>query len=100
MHGADILKQPIDAPAADRLALDSTGGLLIDLDRAHRAIRRGDNWQLQRRKQDGTHEEMASWTGGRRSLIQRCEQLDIHPTRDAEQILAALPESTGFKERH
>lgn len=72
----------------------------IDLDRVHRAIRGpNDDWMLQQRAQNGTYDELAHWTGGRRSLLQRCEALGIHPSRDAETILAQLPESSGFKER-
>ena len=74
----------------------------IDLDRVHRAEpdQDGTGWTISRRKNDGTYTPLVSWTGGRRSLLQHCEDLDIHPSRDAEQVLARIPESSGFKERN
>lgn len=72
---------------------------VIDLDRKHRAIRSQSRWAVQRFQPDGNWDTIAAWAGGRRSLEHFCEQNDIHPSRDAEQLLGALPETPGFRER-
>lgn len=71
----------------------------IDLDLKHRAIRSGNRWAVLRRLSDGTWDTIRAWSGGRRSLLQFCEERSIAPSREAEQKLAAIPESEGFKER-
>lgn len=71
----------------------------IALDLKTRALRSGNKWAISRLQPDGSWDMQAHWTGGRRSLLTWCEENDIHPTRDAEALLAKLPESTGFRER-
>lgn len=71
----------------------------IQLDRKTRALRSNDRWAIQRLMPDGSWDATAFWQGGRRTLLQWCEENDVHPTREAEAVLALLPESTGFRER-
>jgi hypothetical protein len=71
----------------------------IQLDSKHLAHRSQNNWAIQRRQPDGSYDLVANWTGGRRSLLQWCDANDVHPTRDAEALLAKLPEANGFRER-
>lgn len=73
--------------------------ITIELDRVHRAIRSGDRWALMKRKPDGTYDSLLVWSGGRRSLFHRCEELGIVPSREAEAQLAVIPETFGFRER-
>ena len=73
--------------------------ITIELDRVHRAVRSGDKWAILKRAPDGTHDPIAGWSGGRRSLFHRCEALGIVPSREAEERLARVPESTGFRDR-
>ena len=72
---------------------------VIELDRVHRAIRSGSRWAVQRRLPEGGWDLIEAWNGGRRSLVIWCEAHDVYPTREAEAILATLPEATGFRER-
>lgn len=71
----------------------------ITLDHKHTARRSANKWAVQRRQPDGSYDLLKAWTGGRRSLLQFCEEQGIVPTRDAEAVLATLPEGNGFKER-
>lgn len=71
----------------------------ILLDRKTRAIRSGDRWAIQRLRDDNGWDMTDNWTGGRRSLLQWCSDHGVHPSREAEQALAVVPESRGFKER-
>lgn len=71
----------------------------IDLDRKHRAIRSGNRWAVMRLLPSGEWDALATWNGGRRSLYHWLEQNDVAPTRDAEEALALLPESSGFRDR-
>ena len=73
--------------------------ITIDLDRKHRALRSGDRWAVQKRLPDGSYDLLEAWTGGRRSLYHWLELHHISPDRNAEQILARLPEATKFRER-
>lgn len=73
--------------------------ITVELDRVHRAVRSGDKWAVMKRLPDGTLDTIALWAGGRRSLFHRCQELGIVPSREAEEALALLPETTGFKER-
>jgi len=68
----------------------------ITLDAKHTAIRDGDQWQVSRLHPSGQYRTVANWTGNRRSILQWCEDNDVHPTRQAESILASLPERTAF----
>ena len=71
----------------------------ITLDHKHIARRSGNKWAVQRRQPDGSWDLLKAWTGGRRSLLQFCDEQGIVPTRDAEAALALVPEQQGFKER-
>ena len=71
----------------------------ITLDHKHIARRSANKWAVQRRQPDGSWDLLKAWTGGRRSLLQFCDEQGIVPTRDAEAELARLPEGSGFKER-
>lgn len=76
-----------------------TSDIVIDLDAKHKAHRSGSKWLVQKRQADGSWDMVAHWAGGRRSLLQWCESNGVYPTRAAEELLATLPESTGFRER-
>lgn len=71
----------------------------IQLDAKHRA-HRVDNqrWVIQKANRDGVYDMIANWTGNRRSLLRWLEDNKIHPSREAESKIAALPERNGFKE--
>lgn len=73
--------------------------ITIELDRVHRAVRSADRWALMKRQPDGSHDSIAVWSGGRRSLFHRLEELGIVPSRAAEEQLATLAESVGFRDR-
>lgn len=73
--------------------------VIIPLDRLHRAIRSADRWAVQRFQPDKSWDMIEAWQGGRRSLLQWCEKNNVHPTREAEQMLDNLSEGTGFKDR-
>ncbi len=73
--------------------------ITIEIDRVHRAVRSGDRWALMKRQPDGSHDSIAVWSGGRRSLFHRLEELGIVPSREAEERLSQLPESTGWRDR-
>lgn len=73
--------------------------ITIQLDAKHKAHRSQNRWAVQQRQHDGAYDTIATWSGGRRSLYQWCEQNDVHPTRDAERNIDALPEASGFRER-
>lgn len=70
----------------------------IQIDQKHKALRSGNQWAVQRLTRDGVYDTVDTWTGNRRSLLHWLEAHKIHPTRIAEQQLAALPERTGFRE--
>lgn len=76
-----------------------TTEIKIPLDRKHIALRSGDRWAVQRLQPDGKYDTIAAWDGGRRSLFHWCQRNDVHPSREAEQQLALLPESFGFRDR-
>ena len=71
----------------------------IVLDRMHRALRSGERWAVQRFQPNGEWDMVDNWNGGRRSLLQWCANHDVHPGREAEAILATMPESTGWRDR-
>jgi len=71
----------------------------VDLDRVHFALRSGDRWAVCKRLPDGSSDTLVAWSGGRRGLFNRLEELGIVPSREAEERLAQLPESTGFRDR-
>lgn len=71
----------------------------IELDRKTKAVRYQNQWAVQRKQPNGSWDLIASWSGGRRSLLQWCSANDVHPTAEAEAALSLLPESTGFRER-
>ncbi len=70
----------------------------IPLDRKHQAVVDGARIAIQRFQQNGNWDAVAFLQGGGRTILRWCDQNDVHPTRDAEQILSALPD-IGFKER-
>lgn len=70
----------------------------IQVDRLHRLHNDGSRWAIQKLTKDGWN-LLTSWTGDRRSVFARLESLEIFPSREAEQALAAIPESTGFRDR-
>ena len=71
----------------------------ITLDHKHIARRSANKWAVQRRQPDGSWDLLKAWTGGRRSLLQFCDEQGIVPTRDAEAALGSIAESSGFRER-
>lgn len=73
--------------------------ITIQLDAKHKAHRSQNRWAVQQKQANGAYDTIATWSGGRRSLYQWCEQNDVHPTRGAEQKIDALPEASGFRER-
>ncbi|MDQ5918939.1 MAG: hypothetical protein QG660_2054 [Pseudomonadota bacterium] len=79
--------------------MTATTEITIELDRVHTALRSGDRWAICKRLPDGTHDTLETWAGGRRSLFHHCNALGIVPSREAEERLALLPETTGFRDR-
>lgn len=71
----------------------------IELDRKHDVIRSGERWAVRRRNPDGNYDLLEAWNGSRRSLMRFLEANGIVPSREAERRLAAIPESTRFRER-
>jgi len=69
----------------------------IDLDRRHLAQRDGSNWTLSAKDPDGVYRTIEHWSGNRRSLYRRMDQLGIVPTAVAESRLAEIPEGS-FRE--
>lgn len=71
----------------------------IQIDHKHR-VHRIDNerWVVQRQTNDGVYDMIANWQGNRRSLLRWLEDNKVHPSRAAEDQIAALPERRGFKE--
>ena len=67
--------------------------ITIELDRVHRAVRSADRWALMKRKPDGSHDSIAVWSGGRRALFHRLEELGIGPGRGAVGRPGQLPGS-------
>lgn len=72
---------------------------IVNLDRKHRAIRSSNRWAVQKFLPDGSWDTVATWAGGRRSLILWCETNDVAPSREAEQALELFPETADFRER-
>lgn len=70
----------------------------IELDRKTKAVISGARIAIQRLQQDGHYDAVAFMQGGGRTIQRWCEANDVHPTRDAEQVLAALPD-IGFRDR-
>lgn len=70
----------------------------FDIDKKTRCIISGARVAIQRLKQDGNWDMIATMQGGGRTIARWCEANDVHPSREAEQILATLPD-IGFKER-
>lgn len=70
----------------------------IQIDARHRAHRSGDRWLIQKANQDGVYDMIDQWAGNRRSLLKYLDDHNIHPTRTAEDQLAALPERQGFRD--
>lgn len=70
----------------------------IDLDRKTRALISGARIAIQRLQQDGKYDAIAFLRGGGRTILRWCSENDVHPSRDAEQILGALPD-IGFRDR-
>lgn len=73
-----------------------TEDVTIDIDMKVRAIRSGDKWVVQRRQPDGSFDMLDHWTGNRRSFMRWLEDNGVHPSREAERRLAALPERRSF----
>ncbi len=70
----------------------------IPLDRKHQAIIDGARIAIQKLQTTGKYDAVAFLSGGGRTILRWCEANDVHPTRDAEAVLGALPD-VGFKER-
>lgn len=68
----------------------------IQIDMKTRVIRSGDTWLVQRLQPDGHYDMVDHWQGNRRSLMRWLEDNNVHPTREAEQQLAQLPERKSF----
>lgn len=73
--------------------------ITIILDRKTKALRSGDRWATQRLQPDGSWDTLETWAGGRRSLFHWMERNDVTPSREAEEQLATLAESVGFRDR-
>lgn len=71
----------------------------IPLDRKHRAIRSGSRWAVQQLRPDGSWDMIDAWNGARRSIYPWMAERGIVPQREAEAVLARLPETTGFYDR-
>ena len=71
----------------------------VQLDKKHRALRSGDRWAVQRLRPDGAWDMVDSWNGGRRSLLQWAEEHHVYPSREAEDLLGRLPESSVWRYR-
>lgn len=69
----------------------------IQIDRRHKAHRSGDRWALTALQPDGSYDMLEAWDGPRRSLFPRLAARGIHPSREAERQLNALPERRGFR---
>jgi hypothetical protein len=69
----------------------------VALDRKHIAYRRGDEWELAKRDDDGVFRTLERWPGNRRSLFHKMEGYGIVPSREAEQALLLVPEQTSFR---
>lgn len=70
----------------------------IDLDRKTRALISGARIAIQRLLPTGDYDAIAFLQGGGRTIIRWCSENDVHPSRDAEAVLAALPD-IGFRDR-
>lgn len=70
----------------------------IDLDKKHRLLRSGARLAIQKLQPDGSWDMIASMQGGARAISRWCEDNGVSPTREAEALIARVPE-TGFKER-
>lgn len=68
----------------------------IQIDMRTRVVRSGDTWLIQQRQSDGHYDMIDHWQGNRRSLMRWFEDNNVHPTREAEQQLALLPERRSF----
>lgn len=75
-----------------------TGQQTIPLDRKHQAVIDGARIAIQRLQQNGAYDAVAFLSGGGRTILRWCKANDVHPSRDAEAVLGALPD-VGFKER-
>lgn len=73
--------------------------ITIPIDAKTIALRSGNRWAVRRRQPNGDWDTARTWAGGRRSLLQFLDEQGIVPTRDAETLLAQVPEQQGFKER-
>ncbi len=71
---------------------------IIDLDRKTRAIIDGARVAIQRLQTNGEYDAVAFLQGGGRTIARWCTANDVHPSREAEAVLGALPD-VGFKER-
>lgn len=70
----------------------------FDIDKKTRCIISGARIAVQHRKTDGDWDAIAFLQGGGRTIARWCDANDVHPSREAEQILSTLPD-VGFKER-
>lgn len=70
----------------------------VNLDKKTRAVISGARIAIQRLQPDGSYDAVAFLQGGGRTIARWCEANDVHPSRDAEQILGALPD-VGFRDR-
>lgn len=68
----------------------------IQLDARTVAIRTGDDWRIDQKQRDGKYRTVAEWMGNRRTLLHWCEENHVHPSREAESLLAQMPERTAF----
>lgn len=70
----------------------------IDLDRLHIARRFRNGWQIARKDDRGVYRTIDEWEGNRHSIEIHLERHGIHPTREAERQLTALPEQPAFRD--
>lgn len=70
----------------------------LQLDRKHVAVISGARIAIQRLQSDGKYDAVAFMQGGGRTILRWCEDNNVSPTREAEQILGALPD-IGFRDR-
>ncbi len=70
----------------------------VDLDKKTRAIIDGARIAIQRLQTTGNWDAITFLQGGGRTILRWCSDNDVHPSREAEAVLGALPD-IGFRDR-
>ncbi len=71
----------------------------IPIDKKHRLTISGQRWAIQKLLPSGDYDLVANGQGGGRTILRWCADNNVVPTRDADALLAALPD-LGFRERN